>query len=120
MSKVLMLSGTCGHHHDKGCDTCKAAQECTDAEIRKLHAEIDRLRAALAAKPWPPSDADLLAMLADIVGAWWSEATGKIMRRQGYRPNVEDIKGMYAVRDALAPYVARAALSTQTSAEGGE
>jgi hypothetical protein len=82
----------------------------TQSPSSDIEAERDRLREALAAKPWPPTDAELLEMLAMIVGAWWSKSTASEMRKSGFRPNVQDIKGMYAVRDALAPYVARAAL----------
>lgn len=75
-----------------------------------LRAENERLREALAAKPWPPTDDELRQMLGRIVGAWWSAATGREIQEGKRRLNPEDLKGMYAVRDVLAPYVARAAL----------
>lgn len=78
--------------------------------IAELEAENARLRKALAAKPWPPTDAELREMLAAIVGAWWSPSTAQTIRTaRQLKP--EDVKGLYAVRDALAPYVARAALN---------
>ena len=77
--------------------------------IEQLEAEVERLREALQAKPWPPTDAELREMLAQIVGAWWSESSANSIRT-AKNLRQEDIKGMYAVRDALAPYIARAAL----------
>lgn len=85
-----------------------------DGEMLAALAEIDRLRELLAAKPWPPSDAELREMLAVIVGAWWSQSTASEIRKG--RLGVTDIKGMYAIRDVLAPYVARAALQSARSA----
>lgn len=88
----------------------------SDAEITRLtealraaEAQVKGLREALESKPWPPTDADLREMLALIVGAWWSESSANRLRTARVL-NAEDIKGMYAVRDALAPYIARAAL----------
>lgn len=87
-----------------------AATQSLAADLANAEAEIVRLRAALAAKPWPPADAELREMLAGIVGAWWSPSTAHTIRT-ARQLKTEDIKGMYAVRDALAPYVARAALN---------
>lgn len=78
------------------------------AEIARLTEENARLREALEAKPWPPSDVELREMLATIVGAWWSEATAKAIRDG--RINREDAKAMHAIRQCLAPFIASAAL----------
>lgn len=87
-----------------------------ETSTSSLSAEVERLREALAAKPWPPSDDELRVMLGQIVGAWWSKATGQDLIEGKVRLSPQDIKGMYAVRDALAPYVAKAA--TNTNGEG--
>lgn len=36
----VLLASTCGHHHKKDCTSCASAQNCTNAEIRRLHAEL--------------------------------------------------------------------------------
>lgn len=87
----------------------RASTAALEAELAKVRAENARLREALKSKPWPPSDADLREMLAHIVGAWWSNATAHAIRTKRAL-NPEDIRGMYAVRDALAPFIARASL----------
>lgn len=95
---------------------CQAAARHRLAELdrlRAIEAENARLREALKAKPWPPTDDELREMLAQIVGAWWSQSSAHMIRNQRLR--IEDIKAMYAVRDALAPFVARAAIN----GEGG-
>ncbi len=92
------------------------------AERAELVAEVGRLRAMMAAKPWPPTEAELRGMLADIVEAWWSKSSGNFIRQapSNAKLSVADIKGLYAVRDALAPYVARAALSPPRVREADE
>lgn len=77
-------------------------------ELEAVKAGAERLAEALGAKPWPPSEADLREMLAAVIEAWWSPSSANLLR-QG-KTTREDIKGMYAIRDALAPYVSRAAL----------
>ena len=81
--------------------------------LRDLMAENERVWEGLRANPWPPSDADLREILATIVGAWWSESTANNNRDPNRRLSVQDIRGVYAVRDALAPYIARATLGEQ-------
>lgn len=77
-------------------------------ELEAVKAKAERLAEAVGAKPWPPSEADLREMLAAVIEAWWSPSSANLLR-QG-KTTREDIKGMYAIRDALAPYVSRAAL----------
>lgn len=36
----ILLASTCGHHHKKDCTSCASAQNCTNAEIRRLHADL--------------------------------------------------------------------------------
>lgn len=98
--------------HLYGADVLVAALPQAD-RLRAIEAENARLREALKAKPWPPTDDELREMLAQFVGAWWSQSSAHMIRNQRLR--IEDIKAMYAVRDALAPFVARAALN----GEGG-
>lgn len=80
-------------------------------EASGLVEENARLREGLNAKPWPPTDAELREMLAKIVSVWWSESSYQRIMTRDLSPF--DIKGMYAVRDVLAPYVARAALNKE-------
>lgn len=65
--------------------------------------EVERLRALLAEKPWPPSDAELSEILANVVGVWWSESSANFIRKG--QLSVNDTKAMYAIRDAIEPYV---------------
>lgn len=44
-----MLAGTCSQHHQKECETCKAAADFTNAEICRLHDELERLHGHQAA-----------------------------------------------------------------------
>ena len=81
------------------------------AERKAREVEVAKLKEAMAAKEWPPSNAELREMLAVIVGAWWSESSAWRLRTRQLNP--EDIKGMYAIRDVLAPYIARQALKGQ-------
>ena len=81
-------------------------------------AEIERLRVALAAKPWPPTDVELKEMFATVVDAWWGKSGGNTIRSRS-RLDPEHLKGMYALRDVLAPYVARTALANSEGKENG-
>lgn len=48
---ITMQSALCGHHHDEGCKSCRAAQAWNDAELAQLRAaltEADHLAALKA------------------------------------------------------------------------
>lgn len=97
-------------HQLTNIDRKEAADTITalSAERDAKDARIAELEGALKAKPWPPSDSELADLLASVVEAWWSPSTANLIRAGKRTTN--DIKGMYALRDALAPYIARAAL----------